>query len=40
MNLLNGLMGGGGHKSRGHSHNPLDVNGDGKVNVLGKINLE
>ena len=37
MNLLNGLMGGGGgHKGGGHSRNPLDVNGDGKVNILGK----
>ena len=30
MNLF-----GGGHKGGGHSRNPLDVNGDGKVNILG-----
>ena len=37
MNLLNGLLGGGGHKGHkgGHGHNPLDINGDGKVNALG-----
>ena len=39
MNLLNGLLGGGGHKGHksGHGHNPLDINGDGKVNALGKL---
>lgn len=38
MSFLNNLMGGGGHGGHsGHSRNPLDLNGDGKVNALGSF---